>query len=326
MNRNILITSAGRRVSLTRIFRQELRKKFPEAKIIAVDCHPELSAACKIADVSAQVPAAGQQEYIGALLELCIKHSVGMLIPTIDIELQILAQNKHAFSKVGTECMLSDSDFIMICRNKRSVLKFFSERNIQVPVEYHKSNLMYPVIAKPIAGSASINVYLAYRREQLPESVFEGDEYIFLQYADARYFTEFTADMYYDKQHVLQCVVPRQRIEVRNGEVSKATTRKNTLINLLADKLHVIEGVQGVINAQVFYNSATGELIASEINPRFGGGYPLSYAAGANFPAMLIDEYYLHRKPTYFDGWKENITMLRYDAEIIVDNEHGTFR
>ena len=55
-----------------------------------------------------------------------------------------------------------------------------------------------------------------------------------------------------------------------------------------------------------------------EINPRFGGGYPLTYFSGANFAKYLIKDY-LDEKLSYFEDWKENLVMLRFDAEVLVD-------
>jgi carbamoyl-phosphate synthase large subunit len=321
MEKNILITSAGRRVSLVRIFKQELLKKFPGSKIIAADSNPQLSAACKVADVSEKVPAADQMEYMQSMLHLCEKHSVTMLIPTIDTELQILSENKNRFFEAGVSCIVSDAQFISVCRNKKNVLQFFTEKNIPVPQEYEKNKLHFPLIAKPVTGSASKNIFIAHTSKELPEHILENEHFIFLQYLNPRQFTEFTADMYYDKTNTLQCIVPRQRIEVRDGEVSKAVTVKNKLAAYLSEKLNVIEGAQGVLNIQVFYNETEDIVFASEINPRFGGGYPLSYYAGANFPAMLINEYLLGKKISFFDEWKENVTMLRYDDEIFSEKQ-----
>ena len=59
---------------------------------------------------------------------------------------------------------------------------------------------------------------------------------------------------------------------------------------------------------------------AIEINPRFGGGYPLSYAAGANFPKMIIQEYILDEDINFVDDWVENLLMLRYDSNVFVND------
>jgi carbamoyl-phosphate synthase large subunit len=126
--------------------------------------------------------------------------------------------------------------------------------------------------------------------------------------------------MYYGKDGFLKCVVPRMRIKVRAGEVNKAVTRNNKLVPFLKDRLGYIEGAVGCLTAQFFLGKESNEIIGIEINPRFGGGYPLSYQAGANFPAWLIKEYFLNEPIEYTEDWERDLLMLRYDDEVIV---HG---
>ena len=75
---------------------------------------------------------------------------------------------------------------------------------------------------------------------------------------------------------------------------------------------------------QVFKSRKKDEIIGIEINPRFGGGYPLSYCAGANFPKWIIEEYLLNNfNDDYFENWNDNLLMIRYDQEIIVNGYKG---
>ena len=74
---------------------------------------------------------------------------------------------------------------------------------------------------------------------------------------------------------------------------------------------------------QFFFNQVTKRIIGIEINPRFGGGFPLSYEAGANYPSWLIKEYILGENVEYFDKWDENLLMLRYDNEVLVRDYEG---
>jgi carbamoyl-phosphate synthase large subunit len=78
------------------------------------------------------------------------------------------------------------------------------------------------------------------------------------------------------------------------------------------------KGFKGCITLQVFRKNGTNELTGIEINPRFGGGYPLSYSAGANYPGYLIKEYLLNEKIEFYDEWISDLLMLRYDDEIII--------
>jgi carbamoyl-phosphate synthase large subunit len=113
--------------------------------------------------------------------------------------------------------------------------------------------------------------------------------------------------------------VPRCRVEIRGGEISKGITEKNFFYNILVDKLNYIQGAIGCLTFQFFINQINNEIIGIEINPRFGGGYPLSYASGANYPNFIIQEYIFNNPINYFENWVENRVMLRYDSEIILD-------
>jgi carbamoyl-phosphate synthase large subunit len=107
---------------------------------------------------------------------------------------------------------------------------------------------------------------------------------------------------------------------VRSGEINKGVTRKNEIIPLFREKLSFIEGAVGCLTIQLFLNRKTRHVIGIEINPRFGGGFPLSYLAGANYPQWLIKEYFLNENINYFEDWEDNLLMLRYDDEILVKN------
>ncbi|MBC8046649.1 MAG: ATP-grasp domain-containing protein [Fimbriimonadaceae bacterium] len=320
MHQNILVTSAGRRVSLIKMFMQELHKKKPGLKVIAADSSPELSPACMRADAYYAVPTINSGKYIESLIEMCEKENIGMIIPTIDTELKILAEHKNEFKNIGTHCIISDHSFISICRDKRLTQQFFRQHEIPVPEQYKKNNLSFPVFVKPVDGSSSKNIFVAFNSEQLSESILDEEKFIFLEYLDPKQYTEFTVDMYYGCDNKVKCIIPRKRIEVRAGEVSKGVTAKNKLIEYLYNKLQYLPGVVGCINLQLFYNAISDIVFGIEINPRFGGGYPLSYHAGANFPAMLIDEYFYKKEISFTEHWEENVLMLRYDDEIIIKN------
>lgn len=87
--------------------------------------------------------------------------------------------------------------------------------------------------------------------------------------------------------------------------------------------MNVCQEFVGCITLQLFYNEVTGSVCGIEINPRFGGGYPLSYSAGANFPKWIIQEYLLGQKIEFFNEWEDNLLMLRYDDEILIHDYVG---
>nr|WP_319398903.1 ATP-grasp domain-containing protein [uncultured Carboxylicivirga sp.] len=317
---NILITSAGRRVSLLRAFQKELKKFFPDSKVFATDLEPGLSSACQVADGSFKVERVDSPNYIDMLIELCKQHNIRMIIPTIDPELRPLAENKLRFEQEGIQCIVSDFSNIVVCRNKRLTHQLFEELNINYAREYAHDKPQFPLFIKPIDGSCSKDIYHIKGPHELCQRLIDDENLMFLEYIDQEVFKEYTVDMYFDRNGILKCLVPRERIEIRSGEIFKGITVKNGLVSYLTDRFSEVKGYIGCITLQVFYNEDLDKVYGIEINPRFGGGYPLSYQAGANYPRWIIQEYFLNESIEYFDNWEDQLLMLRYDDEILV---HG---
>lgn len=141
-----------------------------------------------------------------------------------------------------------------------------------------------------------------------------------MEYIDNSIYDEFTIDTYYNIKNNVSCIVPRKRIVVRAGEINKGLTLKNDIVPFIKDKLFHIPGAIGCLTMQFFFNQETKDIVGIEINPRFGGGFPLSYLAGANFPKHIIEEYVYKNVINYYDNWEDNLLMLRYDDEILVHN------
>ena len=318
---NILISSAGRRVSLVKAFQQELIASPVSGVVVACDIQPALSAACQVADKCFEVPRVSDENYIEALLAQCESHEVKLIVPTIDTELLILAENRRRFADRGIEVAVSSPEFIRKCRDKRQIHKFFESANVDVAIEYDKQDYQLPLFIKPIDGSRSQDTYLIQTADQLTAYHFENHKLMFLEYLDHDLHDEFTCDLYYDRTHQLRCVVPRKRIEVRSGEVSKGVSRRNILVPFIRERLRVVDGAIGCLTAQFFVGKNDQSVHGIEINPRFGGGFPLSYLASANFPGWLIREYFMDEEiAEQFDAWEENLLMIRYDDEVLV---HG---
>ncbi|MDO4906669.1 ATP-grasp domain-containing protein [Neisseria sp.] len=314
---NILILSAGRRVELVQDFQTEAAKFSDGIKVFAADLNPLMSPACHVADNAFEVPPISAENYIGSVFDLALAHNVGLIIPTIDTELQKLADARSRFEEAGIHIVVSDSELVTICRDKRFTAGLFARCDIATPEIYERENISFPCFAKPYDGSRSLGAKYIRSAEDLSYDILKDPKIIFCQYIDiANEFTEFTVDMYYDRSGRLKCAVPRERLEVRSGEVSKGATRRNGLYTLLTDKMPHLEGARGCITAQFFCKGST--VYGIEINPRFGGGFPLTYAAGGNYPGWLIREYLYGGKIPFFDEWENNLIMLRYDAKVLV--------
>lgn len=318
MKRNILIVSAGKRVALVRSFKETLVRFFPEAKVFTADMHPEMAPACYVSDRCFKVPSVSDEQYAERLLNICKENGIGMVIPTIDTELMVLSALKEAWEKKGIYLIVSDSQMISICRDKRHTARFFQQQGIDVPKEMDKHHPTFPLCAKPYDGSSSKNFHIISCQEELTPSILNDPKLIFMEYIDKKVYLEFTVDMYYGRDHRVKCIIPRERIEIRAGEINKGRTVKNAIIPFLKEKLGYIEGCVGCICVQLFFHPEHHDIIGIEINPRFGGGYPLSYQCGGNFPEYLIREYFMGEQMVYWDDWKDGKLMLRFDDAIYV--------
>ncbi|MBO6253199.1 MAG: ATP-grasp domain-containing protein [Bacteroidaceae bacterium] len=318
MNHNILITSAGQRVALVRGFQETVRRFYPDAKVFTTDMNPRLAPAAYVSDGCFEVLRVTDPNYISQILHICKDNGVGMIIPTIDTELLGLAKNKALFDEKGIVVSVSSLDFISICRDKRNTGEFFAKHGIRVPKAIDKYRPTFPMFAKPYDGSLSTNLHYIKNAEELTEEILNDPKLLFMEYIDKEVYKEYTVDMYYGKDYKVKCIVPRERIKIRAGEINKGLTEKEPLTQYLFDRLETIEGCIGCICIQVFLNPNTGDVVSIEINPRFGGGYPQTYAAGGNYAELLIREYFLGETIEYFDNWKDHLLMLRYDDAVFV--------
>ncbi|WP_324027972.1 ATP-grasp domain-containing protein [Maribacter sp. BPC-D8] len=316
---NILITSAGRRVSLVKFFKKELKAIFPEAKVYGSDMDPNLSSACMVADDYFEMLHSNHEDYIDTLIKKCNELGISLIIPTIDTSVLPLAQNKKLLSENNITVVVPDEEFIAQCRDKRMIHDFFESKGINVAEEYSKNNFQLPIYIKPYDGSSSIDNFLIKDKDELTEYHYENKKLMFLEYLDHNLYDEFTCDLYYTKNGNLRCAVPRQRLLVRAGEVNKGITKRNELVPFIKKQLKQLVGIRGCLTVQFFMHKESKEIYGIEVNPRFGGGYPLTHSAGANYVQWILKEYLLGEDLTgYFDEWDEDLLMLRYDAEVLV--------
>lgn len=317
MKNNVLILSAGRRVELVEAFRAELNAHIPGASVFGADLSPQLAPACQVADAAFEVPRVTSANYCDRIIEICVANDIGLVVPTIDTELLVLSERVGDFEAKGIHLVISSPELVQNCRDKRKTAAFLEQVGIRSPQIYDVNELAFPCFAKPYDGSCSVGASIVQSRENLTQDMLDNPRMMFAELIGKDH-TEYTVDAYYNKSGQLCCLVPRERIEVRGGEVSKGATRKHALYDFLLPRLQTIPGARGCLTFQFFAKVEEGRFLAIEINPRFGGGYPLAYAAGANYPGWLIREYLLNEEVGFFDQWESDLLMLRYDAKVLV--------
>ena len=322
--KNILITSVGRRVSLVRSFQDEVRKLKLNVKVFSTDYNPELSSACQISDKYFKVKKVTNKDYMPELLSICKNNEISLVIPTIDTELLVLAENREEFEKHGITILVSSLDFVKKCRDKRKIHMFFDSVHFRRAEEYDINDLEFPLFVKPYDGSRSVGAKAILSEKELTKEMLYNKKNMFLECLSPNDYTEFTIDIYFNRNSKIIAVVPRERIAVRDGEVNKACSRKNNIIDYVKKTFGSLVGLKGCITLQVFRHNKNHQIVGIEVNPRFGGGYPLTYLTGANYSKWIIEEYILEKeKNEYFQDWEENLLMLRYDHEILVYEYKG---
>ena len=309
---NILITSAGRRVELINLWKNEVSRLLGKHSLVfACDLRPEMSAACSMAHESFQICNVQEKNYPELLLKECLKRNIRLIIPTIDNELICLSKFRQKFEEYNIDIVVSDPFLIKNCRDKNLTYELFKRLGLNPPEILDKNKLKFPLIIKPFDGSSSFGIKKLYDESQLCQFDLKNKKNIFQVYLSSDW-QEYSVDLLYNKKGFLCCAVPRQRINTRGGEISKGITRRNELYYFLIDKLKFLKGARGVLTLQIFANEKN-EFSAIEMNARFGGGYPMSYYSGANFPKLIIKEYLYQEPPAFKGNWKKDNLFLRYD-------------
>jgi carbamoyl-phosphate synthase large subunit len=319
---SVLFTCIGRRVSLLKSFQRAGRQLKINLSLLGTDTSM-LSSALQLCDKGFLVKPTGHAHYIKQLLSIVKANRVKLLVPTVDLDLKILSQNKAKFAALGCRALVSTPDVVDICQDKRKTYRFLVKNGFDTPVTMSissalsKRKLNWPCFLKPWDGYAGRgNAVVKNRRElllfgkRIPNAICQ-------EFVEG---IEHTCDVYVGFDMKVRCVVPRKRIEVRAGEVSKGQIVKNHRI--ISDSARLVEALgagPGVITLQLFL-ADDGKIKFIEINPRFGGGVPLSIKAGANFPKWILQELLGKEPRIKFDGFKDNLIMLRYDGEVWLED------
>jgi len=312
----VLITSAGRRVDRVRFFQRALADLRLHGRVIVTEANPQWSAAAKVADACFRSPRVADPGYDEFVLDLVRREDVGLLVPTIDPELLRLARLAEALGRLGCTAALSDAALVAICRDKRRSAEWFRGLGFETPRILDRSALTFPCFVKPVDGSASTGARALLTPDMLAPALVADDRMLFLELFAPEEFDEFTVDAFYDRGGALRCLVPRKRVEVRAGEISKGVALRGRTYDYLWPRLERLPGARGCLTFQFFVSKAETRCVASELNPRFGGGYPLSHHAGVNYPEWLLREYWLGEEIPVFEGWKDRTAMVRYDQEV----------
>lgn len=284
---NVLLTSAGRRTSLLRFFRSAVSDR--DGTVWAGDLDP-LAASLQAADQTIVLPPIQASDYLPTLLDHVDRHDVDLVVPLIDPDVLALAEARPRFEDAGCHLLTSAPSLLNLAHDKWSTVQYFSEKGFRtpsswLPADSDSEEWPDPVFVKPRRGSASDGAQCV-AWDHATSAVRALESPLLQEVIDA---PEITVDALFDLAGRLLHYVPRLRIRTKAGESVQGRTLFDADLDAwLRSLLREIGGLgaRGPVTVQVFWTEPVPTL--SEINPRFGGGFPLAHAAGGHYPEWIL--------------------------------------
>ncbi len=321
---NILILSAGTRDKVVQYFKKELGDR---GRIIATDCS-NLAPAVYDADAFYLVPRITAPDYLDVILDICKKEQITGVFSLIDPELSLLAKERDRFLAVGTTPIISDYDLVETCFDKFRMYELLQKMQIPTGKCYvekeafyqavERGEISYPVFVKPVKGSASIHINKVNSAKEI-EVLFDlYDDLMIQEFMDGQ---EYGADVYLDMiSGKCTDIFIKKKIKMRAGETDKSVSVKDEKLFELIRKFAEDCGFRGMIDIDIF--EIGDAYYISEVNPRFGGGYPHAYACGVNMPKAVITNLAGQENEVRIGNYAENICMMKYN-EIAIRDMNG---
>lgn len=317
---NILITSAGTRNKVIQYFKENFNGI---GNVIATDMS-DIAPAIYDADKFFLTPKIDDENYIDKLIEICKKEKVSAVFSLIDPELSLIAKNKDRFLEIGVIPIVSKYEAVELAFDKYEMYKYLISNGFKTAKTYinkedfyqdlEKKIIDFPVFVKPVRGSASLNISKVTCKKEL-DLLFElYDDLIIQEFLNGQ---EIGADVYVDPiSKKVVSIFTKEKIKMRAGETDKSRSFKdNKLFSLIISLVEKI-GYEYMIDIDIF--KIGDEYYFSEINPRFGGGYPHAYEAGINFPKMIINSLNHIENRKQIGEYEENIYMMKYNEIKII--------
>ena len=316
---NILITSVGRRTKLIEYFKNHFDK------VIVTDAI-NLAPAIYEADKYYLAPSIKSDRYIEFLKDICKKENIKGILSLIDPELHLLSEYKEEFKNIGVSIIGSSKEVSEICFDKWKMYKFLKENKFRTAKTYidmdefkkelNKKQINFPIFIKPITGSASIGISKVENIETL-ELIWRlsKEKMIIQEFMNGQ---EIGVDVYTDilTKEVVS-IFTKEKINMRAGETDKAKSFKDKKLFDLIESFIKKLGTEGPVDIDVF--KVNEEYYISEVNPRFGGGYPIAYESGERFPELIRNNLNNEKNKKIIGNYKENIIMLKCDNLKIIE-------
>mgnify|MGYP005839147763 CR=1 FL=1 len=313
---NVLILSVSAKGGLVNAFVQSKNA----GRVIGVDTDPYAPAGL-LCHAFHAIPPQDDPTCAARIREICEQEHIGLMVPTREADIYFL--NK-VFPNAEIPIAGSSEACIELCEDKWKTQKWLAGRQFPTPptvtAEEAKRALPFPefpLIAKSPTGSGSREVRMIRKPQDLE---YIPDNWLVQPLLAGK---EYTLNTYVDRTGHCTVVIPHLRMATDAGEVSRGITERNPmLIDLARDISESLPGAYGPLTIQAFWDHPTGALAITDINPRFGGGYPLAHAAGGHFTEWLLAEAQGITLPQEQPHWQENLMMLRYRESLFTTAEN----
>ncbi len=314
---NVLITSASRKVSLVKSFQEALSEVTNGAgKLVVVDSKP-LSASLYFSDNSHVVPKSEAPGFNDAIVEICKAENVTLIIPTRDEDLPHFATYSDYYAKLGITTLVPDLDVVDACQDKYKFVQFCISNGFKVAEVVDTpfaEGQKYPVFVRARKSKSSRFAAKADSPEALRHLLEQfGEDSVIQEYIDV---PEFTIDLFSDLDGNVLSVVPRRRLSVFGGESFIGQTFYNEILIQESARLAASMGLIGHNAFQCFFDGEN--VLFIEVNPRYGGGSSLSFAAGANSPLMLLQLLQGQTVTPIIGEFERDLVMIRYTQDVFV--------
>ena len=317
---NLLILAAGTRNKIVQYFKKTIDGV---GKVIATDAN-NLGPAIYDADKYYIVPPITDGGYIDVILDICRKEQIDGVLSLIDPELSLLAANEEKFKTIGVTIIGSSYELCEMALNKMKMYHWLKNHNYNCAQSWMDKDefyraldagiVTYPVFVKPYQGSASISISKAYDKETI-ELLFAHEDGLMIQeFLEGQ---EIGADVYIDLiSGEVVSIFTKKKIKMRAGETDKAVSFKDEKLFHLIEQFAQEAGYRGQIDIDLF--EIDGEYYISEVNPRFGGGYPHAYEAGVNHMKMILNNLNGVINQKTIGAYEDGIYMMKYNEVKIV--------
>jgi carbamoyl-phosphate synthase large subunit len=314
---NVLVTAASRRVPLVRAFQAALRDLGVQGHVVVTDINP-MSPAVHLADRWYEVPLASAPDYMDAVLAICRAEHVGLVVPTIDDELVQFGQARERFEAQGARVAVSPALTSRICNDKYQTSVSLHAGGVATARTFLPGqlpgDLALPLFIKPRSGRGGVGAFAVTTSRQLEFFLGYVSDPVVQEFLTG---PEFTIDMLCDFEGRPLSIVPRERVVIRAGVTDRGRTVRDCALLDLAQAVAGALPFYGPVNIQC--RVVDGRPVVFEINPRFSGGIPLTIAAGADFPRMLVQMARGRQVRPAIGAFRHDLWMTNYEESVFLE-------